>query len=252
MIVKHLLIGLLGLLGGTLLSGSELRADHNCASQTHDGLSYTVCTALLGEDDLRVFHRDPEGRPFGSFAALDARLAERGEQLGFAMNAGMYHPDRSAVGLLVDEGEEQARLITNPGPGNFGMQPNGVFCLTEDRALVVETLAFDADPPSCRFATQSGPMLVIDGALHPRFLVDSDSRFIRNGVGVAPDGQTVYFVISDQRVSFHEFGRFFRDALGTPNALFLDGKVSKLHAPDLGRSDGGFPMGPIVGTVHTR
>ena len=115
-------------------------------------------------------------------------------------------------------------------------------------AQVIETRTYLADPPDCRYATQSGPMLVIDGKLHPRFLPDSDSRHIRNGVGVDAGG-IVHFAISDQPVTFHEFGRFFRDALGTPNALYLDGKVSKLHAPELHRSDGGLPMGPIVGVV---
>jgi uncharacterized protein YigE (DUF2233 family) len=104
-------------------------------------------------------------------------------------------------------------------------------------------------PPRCRFATQSGPMLVIDGALHPRFIPDSPSRYIRNGVGVSADGRRAYFVISQVRVNFAEFARMFRDALGTPQALYFDGNVSRLFAPDIGRRDMGFPMGPIVGTV---
>jgi uncharacterized protein YigE (DUF2233 family) len=113
---------------------------------------------------------------------------------------------------------------------------------------VIETAAFAAERPSCRFATQSGPMLVTGGDLHPRFLPDSDSRFVRNGVGVAPDGRVI-FAISDAPVTFHEFGRLFRDALGVPDALYLDGSVSRLHAPGLGRSDIGLPLGPIVGVA---
>ena len=92
-------------------------------------------------------------------------------------------------------------------------------------------------------------MLVIDGALHPRFLPDSDSRFIRNGVGVSIDG-TVFAVISDKPVNFHRFARFFRDALKTPNALFLDGKVSRLFVPEIGRRDIGFPFGPILAVTR--
>jgi uncharacterized protein YigE (DUF2233 family) len=92
-------------------------------------------------------------------------------------------------------------------------------------------------------------MLVIDGALHPRFIADSPSRYIRNGVGVSADGSRAYFVISQGRVNFAEFARLFRDALGTPQALYFDGNVSRLFAPGMGRRDMGFPMGPIVGTV---
>ena len=92
-------------------------------------------------------------------------------------------------------------------------------------------------------------MLVIDGALHPRFLVDSASQFIRNGVGTSADRKTAWFVISNDVVTFHRFGRYFRDVLKAPQALYIDGKVSRLYAPNLGRHDRGFALGPIVGTV---
>ncbi len=183
---------------------------------------------------------------------MNAQLATKGKILGFAMNAGMYHADRSPVGLLTLEGQERARIITSAGPGNFGLLPNGVFCITAGRFLVMESRRFAAKPPKCRYATQSGPMLVIDGALHPRFLPKSDSRFIRNGVGVSEDGQTAYLAISNQPVSFSEFGRLFRDALKVPNALYFDGKISRLYAPNLSRSDFGFQMGPIIGLVTDR
>ena len=90
-------------------------------------------------------------------------------------------------------------------------------------------------------------MLVIDGALHPRFLIDSDSRYVRNGVGVSPDGQTAWFAISDRAVTFHEFGRLFRDGLGARDALYFDGSVSRLYAPALNRADFGRRLGPIIG-----
>ena len=95
-------------------------------------------------------------------------------------------------------------------------------------------------------------MLVIGGQLHPRLIPDSDSTFIRNGVGVSADGTRAVFVISDDRVSFHRFARFFRDALGLPDALYFDGKISRLYAPAIRRNDFGFAMGPIVGTVINR
>jgi len=229
-----------------LLAASELAAA-DCGTQRYEGLDYTVCTVDPARDDLRLFLNGPDGAPLGSFAAIEA--AHPGQRLAFAMNAGMYHEDRAPVGHFVEGGRELMRLLTAASPGNFGLLPNGVFCIAAGTARVYETLDFAARAPACRDATQSGPMLVIDGALHPRFLPDSDSINIRNGVGVSPDGARMWMVISDQAVNFHHFARFFRDHLGTPNALYFDGRVSRLHAPEIGRTDLGFPVGPILGVV---
>lgn len=221
-----------------------------CTTLAHEGRGYAVCEVTRA-DDLRLFHSGPEGL-YGSFAAINAALEPQGLTLGFAMNAGMYAPGRAPLGLYIEGGVEQTPIVTSEGPGNFGMRPNGVFCATDAGFAVIESRAFAAAPPACRIATQSGPMLVIDGALHPRFLVESDSLYIRNGVGVSADGQTAYFAISDDPVTFHQFGRLFRDVLGTPQALYLDGSISRLYAPVLKRHDRGLPLGPIIGTVVPR
>lgn len=109
------------------------------------------------------------------------------------------------------------------------------------------------DPPPAgeqiiAFATQSGPMLVIDGEIHPRFLPDSDSLKRRNGVGVTEDGDVI-FVLADSPVRFYDFASYFREELNTPNALYLDGTISRLYAPELDRNDPGVAMGPIIGVV---
>jgi len=231
------------MLGLLLSAGPAVAA---CRSITFEDLPYTVCDVAAGED-LRLFHSGTAGA-YGSFAAIEADLAESAQRLGFAMNAGMYHADLAPVGLFIDKGQEQTRLVTRDGPGNFGLLPNGVFCVADSFA-VIESRRFAKSRPACRFASQSGPMLVIDGDLHPRFLPGSPSRNVRNGVGVSADGQRAVFAISDQPVNFHTFARLFRDGLGLPDALYFDGSISRLFAPDLGRRDGGFPMGPIVGLV---
>jgi uncharacterized protein YigE (DUF2233 family) len=217
-----------------------------CRDTTFDGESYTLCEVTLA-DDLRLFHSGPDGA-YGSFAAVNEALAAGGQTLGFAMNAGMYHRDLDPVGLYVEEGVEASGIVTRDGPGNFGLLPNGVFCWGE-KFRVVESRTFKAEAPACRFATQSGPMLVIDGKLHPKLLPESDSTYIRNGVGVSADGRRAVFAISNDEVNFHAFARLFRDDLGLPNALYFDGNISRLYAPEMSRHDAGFPMGPIVGTV---
>jgi uncharacterized protein YigE (DUF2233 family) len=233
----------------TLALPASASAEPACRKIPHDGNRYTVCTLRADRDSIRLWHSDASGQLLGGFRAIESDLAAKGQTLDFAMNAGMYHDDRRPVGLYLEDGIQSGPLVTSEGPGNFGLLPNGIFCIRDTSAEVVESRTYAADPPACRYATQSGPMLVIDGALHPRFLVDGDSKYIRNGVGVAADGVTVHFAISDNRVNFHSFGRLFRDVLKTPNALYFDGKVSRLHAPSLERSDAGFPLGPIVGSV---
>lgn len=217
-----------------------------CRDLTFEGASYTACEVAAGED-LRLFHSGPDGA-YGSFRNLDAALGAEGGALGFAMNAGMYHRDLAPVGLYVEDGVEVSKLVTRDGPGNFGLLPNGVFCIGNG-FRVVESRTYKAERPECRYATQSGPMLVIGGELHPKLLADSDSLYVRNGVGVSEDGQRAVFVISNDEVNFHAFARLFRDELGLPNALYFDGNISRLYAPSLDRHDGGFPMGPMVGTV---
>ncbi len=220
-----------------------------CEQVSFGDVPFTVCEVDLTTEQISLFLRNEDGDIYGQFSSIDTALAARGEQLVFAMNAGMYHEDRSPVGHYVENGREFQRVISNAGPGNFGLLPNGVLCLRDRRADVIETLKYIDAKPNCTHATQSGPMLVIDGELHPRFLQDGTSRYIRNGVGTSTDGRTAFFAISDLPVNFHTFGLFFRDYLGVQNALYFDGKVSRLYAPQVERNDFGFALGPIIGVV---
>lgn len=238
----------LGLAVGALIAMTLPAVAGICEKRDFDGQGYVVCTlAAQQEPGLKLWLNGPDGRVLGDFTSVRRQLGPD-QTLAFAMNAGMYHADYSPVGLYVSDGEKAHDLVTAGGGGNFGMLPNGVFCAGGARPYqVIESRAFKAADPQCRIATQSGPMLVIDGALHPRFLEDSDSRYVRNGVGVSPDGQTAWFAISDRAVTFHEFGRLFRDGLGARDALYFDGSISRLYAPALNRADFGRRLGPIIG-----
>ncbi|WP_112311325.1 phosphodiester glycosidase family protein [Pseudogemmobacter bohemicus] len=229
-----------------LASGAGATAS-TCRQEVFEEVPYSLCE-VTAADDLRLFLNGPNGN-YGSFRAIESALAAGGKALGFAMNAGMYHRDRSPVGLYIEDGEEKHGIVTAEGPGNFGLLPNGVFCWADGSFYITDSRKFEPLRGNCRYATQSGPMLVIKGKLHPSFLKSSESAYIRNGVGVDKAGTKAVFVMSDRAVNFHQFARFFRDHLGLSDALYFDGNISRLYAPELGRHDGGFAMGPIVGTV---
>jgi uncharacterized protein YigE (DUF2233 family) len=220
-----------------------------CAAKAFDGGKFTVCAFDPRHDDIRLFLNGTDGKPYGSLAALGAALKAKGERLTFAMNAGMFREDQSPVGLYVENRKKLHEADTRAGATNFHMKPNGVFWVGDGLAGVVETSRYLAAPPAARYATQSGPMLVVDGRIHPKIKPSGASEKIRNGVGGC-DGGAVVFAISDEPVNFDTFARLFRDGLGCQNALFLDGSVSSLYAPELNRDDELAPIGPIVGVAR--
>jgi len=210
---------------------------------------YTICTFDTRTTQLRLFLSGTDGKPYSSFAAVAAALRTQGDSLAFAMNAGMFGTDFRPVGLYVEDGRRLVPANTRSGSGNFHMKPNGIFYFGGTGAGIMETSRYLKARLHPEYATQSGPMLVIDGALHPKIEATGTSEKIRNGVGVR-DGHVVVFAISDEPVTFYRFATLFRDRLHCPNALFLDGSVSSLYVPDAGRDDALLPLGPIVGVVN--
>jgi len=230
-----------------------------CGQDTFEGEAYIVCTIEKGKGDLRLFWKSADGEPYRYFSSVAEAVRGNGRTLAFAVNAGMYLPDFSPIGLYVEDGRElrpanRARSdgsAAGPVP-NFYKRPNGVFFLDGAGAGVLPTQEFLKRRPAVRFATQSGPMLVIDNKLNPIFIVGSTDRTRRGGVGVCGDG-AVRFAVSEDEVNFHDFARLFRDHLACRDALFLDGgRGVGFYSPEMGRNDkswhGGF--GPMFGLVE--
>jgi uncharacterized protein YigE (DUF2233 family) len=126
-----------------------------------------------------------------------------------------------------------------------------VFYIKGDQVGVAATEAYVKLNEKPDFATQSGPMLVIDGKIHPKFSETGMSYKMRNGVGML-DAHTAIFVISENAVNFYDFAKLFQDRLKCANALFFDGTVSSLYSPELDRNDGFAALGPMVGAVKVR
>ena len=187
-----------------------------CRTELFDGSRFTVCSAQGLRLELQVAGRD--GRAYRSFAVLEHVLGARAQQVAFAMNAGMFDEAGLPIGLAIAEGREVKALNRRDGGGNFHLKPNGVFLVRQDGSAAVVPSERFTPSRQVRLATQSGPMLLIDGKPHPRIEADGRSRFVRNAVGV--DGHGVpLFVISEEAVSFGKLARLFRDRLGCCDAL---------------------------------
>ncbi|MGM9479755.1 phosphodiester glycosidase family protein [Roseateles sp. NT4] len=209
---------------------------------------YTVVRVDTATQKLALYWQDEQGQPLRRLDRLAAWLKGRGQTLSFGMNAGMYHADASPVGLLVIDGRELAPLNLDAGQGNFFLKPNGVFLIDAKGPRVVDAVDYAASHEGVRLATQSGPLLLKNGDIHPAFNPNSASRYIRNGVCAL--GTQAIFVISDQPVTLHEFASHFRDELHCRDALYFDGAISSLYSPSLGRNDQLKDLGPLIGVVE--
>ncbi len=232
--------------GGSAEPPALVRSEPGCEAIRFEGSAFTACRFDVARDELRLVWKGRSGQALRGFGALERELGGDASRVRFAMNAGMYDEAGAPIGLYVEGGKQLRALNRNRGAGNFHLMPNGVFALdATDRVSVTRTVDFAAKVKHPRWAMQSGPMLVIDGKLHPRFERDGVSRLVRNGVGVS-DPRMAWFAISEEGVSFGKFARFFRDAMGCRNALFLDGSVSSLWDPGASRADSYSRLGPMV------
>ncbi|GAA5503294.1 hypothetical protein Dxin01_03049 [Deinococcus xinjiangensis] len=196
------------------------------------GMLYIVATADPRTDQIRLHWLNPTtGAPYRTLAQVQGRLAKQGQQVIFATNSGIYAEGLKPLGLHIEQGETLVRVNNARSGGNFALLPNGVFWIDGGKAGVTETQAYKAAGLTPTYATQSGPLLVQGGKLHPQFNKGSSSFKLRSGVGVCKGGK-VKFAVSAGPVNFYSFAVFFRDTLGCPDALYLDGSISAYATPE--------------------
>ena len=198
---------------------------------------------------IQFYYKNSKGGRYKNYKRLREELATKGERLLFAMNGGMYKKGGEPKGLYIEQGNEITPIDRkNRGYGNFYLQPNGVFYIDKDKnGYISTTIDFKTDS-SLIYATQSGPMLLIDGQIHPQFNATSTNVNIRNGVGVLPNGNLL-FGMSTKEINFYTFAKFFQNH-GCNNALYLDGFVSKMYLPSQGWIEEEGDFGVIIGQVN--
>ncbi len=199
-------------------------------SGSNKDVQITSYTLDPGKQHLAFYSGNAKGEYYRNIGNFIREVRAEGKEVVFAMNGGMFDADFRPHGLYIEKGKLLRALdVKEKAYGNFYLQPNGVFYLTNNKkAFVCERKNYKQDA-SIQYATQSGPMLVIDGHIHPAFGKNSNNLHIRNGVGILPDGN-ILFGISDEPINLYEFAKFFQRH-GCNNALYLDGYVSRMWLP---------------------
>jgi uncharacterized protein YigE (DUF2233 family) len=239
---------LLAILAGCVAPARALDSEE----RTFEGQAYRVVSIDLKREPLTLHWRAPDSNEaFGDIESLRQWGQKQGRRLLFAANAGIYDAASRPLGLHVEDGKALVPLNLahgNPASGNFSLLPNGVFAIYPDGHAEVRTSTrFKADGRKARWATQSGPMLVIDGHINPAFVHDSGSLKWRSGV-CARTPREVVFAVSEAPVNFHTFARLFRDELGCRDALFLDGTISQFYVDGQGYAGApAFMLRPYAG-----
>jgi uncharacterized protein YigE (DUF2233 family) len=198
---------------------------------THRQTTYVVLRVDLRAALVKTLWKNSAGVPYGS---LEEAQRQTGGLLALT-NAGIYSESHAPEGLHVEGGATLSPLNLNGGEGNFYWKPNGVFYVAGDGAGIIESEKFNAtaERAGVREATQSGPLLVIGGEVNQSLKPDSQSLYVRNGIGVKSP-EEVYVVISTSEVNLYDFASLFKEQLHCRDALYLDGCVSQMYLPARG------------------
>lgn len=219
----------------------------SCKEDKKINPDFVIYPVNTKKGNIEFFWKNYQNQPFRSIQNLKKYIHTKDQNLKFAMNGGMFIENNIPKGLYIENFKTLIPMDTLSGEGNFYLQPNGIFYITksnESTVIATENFRKDSD---IRFATQSGPMLIINGKINPVFQKSSHNLNIRNGVGILKNGDPV-FVMSKKKVSFYHFASLFK-SLGCTNALYLDGFVSRAYFPEENwiQEDGDF--GVIIGVT---
>lgn len=145
------------------------------------------------------------------------------DSLNFVTNACISQPSGAPIGLLISLEHEVSSINLKDGNGNFYIKPNGILYVSNSNADICESNDFKVK--DSYLAIQSGPMLVINKEIHPKFNPNSKNFNIRSGVGIYSNklGQKyLVFSISNEPITFYEFAELFKENFNCLNAICLE------------------------------
>ncbi|MFN8392565.1 MAG: phosphodiester glycosidase family protein [Bdellovibrionota bacterium] len=227
--------------------GAEPAFAVRCDTLRYRGSDYDVCRVDTKSENLGLYYLAPTGDRFRTLNGLQSALKRQGHRLIFATNAGIFTTSYRPLGLYIENGVELVPMSTSDGEGNFFLKPNGIFAVTDSGPIVVETSELRDMRSKLKIATQSGPLLLRNGSIHPAFNNQSTNKTVRSGVGV--EGSLAIFVLSESDVSFYDIAALFRDELHCKDALYLDGAISEMLSPR-SAAPGGHEFAAMFGVVE--
>lgn len=195
-----------------------------------DGVDYHILK--VAPQRVRILWKDDAGKALRTFPAAAAYLEKKGAPAQVLMNGGIFEPGGVPSGLMVQDGKQLSPLNRKDGEGNFYLKPNGVFLLGPAGATVIDADQYPPQGVQVQHAVQSGPLLLANGKIHPKFNPESKWRLTRNGVGVNKQGEVVFAMTdfhSKKLPTLFEFAELFQ-SLGCDDALFLDGDISQMRS----------------------
>lgn len=222
----------------------------SCTEKIKDENNFVLYQADLKKQNVKLYWKNNQNEILKSISNLKNDVESRNEKLIFAMNGGMFEADNSPKGLYIENFKTLKFIDTLQGSGNFYLQPNGIFYITQNNQPgIIETKQYKQNT-AIKYATQSGPMLLINGKINPIFQKDSKNLNIRNGVGILENGEII-FAMSKKEVNFYSLALLFKEK-GCKNALYLDGFVSITYLPEKNwiQTDGNF--GVMIGITELK
>jgi uncharacterized protein YigE (DUF2233 family) len=190
---------------------------------SHLGTDYLVATVDPKRMWIDLFGQ--EHSTLRNFDNIKTFVAQQGRRLLWAQNSALFHYVNTPVGLHIERGISYHPLESGTGTGNFYILPNGVFSVGENGDVrITETSQFWTPAARLWLALQSGPLLLVSGAINSAFNKNSTNFAIRSSVGVTSSGM-VHLVLSLAPVRFYDIASLHKDILSDESALFLDGAI---------------------------